>query len=587
MVRFRDIACSVVLLICSGLTFSCERQEETGSKPVIQVTVSPLSGNTTQVFSFDMSRSESLSDRSSKLFCRWDWDGDGTWDTPLTRQLKHEHRYYAPGTWHTRAELVNVDGVSDTAGITMQIARGYTPPAPILVAQPDKGHIYTRFLLDASRTRDDEDSLNQLKFRWDFEGDDIWDTGLTDSVLIHHVYPESGFYNPRLEVSDPSGRTARVFIPIEVNLKDPRLLVTFKCIPDSVTFDTPIRMDATGSTDLDHPDKGLMYRWDWQNDWIWDTEWLRNPVIVHSFPEDVFANVRLEVKSYRGLVNDTLMKIRLYHKNQSPKAMYSVSTLSGNINTRFILNAWSSLDQESSPSALLFRWDYNGDGQWDTDFSHEVVQIHQYDSPGTYETLLMIQDPFGETDTYSKTIYVSNGKNITGIFEDKRGYSYVTYGTVLIGKQWWFTRNLSVQEKRLYPGYFYDNQYDNYYDYGNLYELRTLKTLCPAGWRVPSRVDWETLFANYSPEQLYEALMPGGDSDFSAVLGGMGIPIDPYTADCHGLNQYGYYWSTSQPASSPLSNWTVTFDYARRKVLRGFDSNAGKLYSVRCIKDAD
>jgi uncharacterized protein (TIGR02145 family) len=199
----------------------------------------------------------------------------------------------------------------------------------------------------------------------------------------------------------------------------------------------------------------------------------------------------------------------------------------------------------------------------------------------------MIQDPLGETDTYSKTIYVSNGKNVTGIYEDKRGYSYVTYGTVLIGKQWWFTRNLSVQEEKLYPAYFYDNQYDNYYDFGNLYALNTLKTLCPSGWRVPNRGDWETLFANYTSENLYEALIPGGESDFSAVLGGMGTPTGPYTGDCHGLNQYGYYWSTSQPTSSPLSNWTVTFDFARRKVLRGFDSNTNKLYSVRCVKDAD
>jgi uncharacterized protein (TIGR02145 family) len=480
-----------------------------------------------------------------------------------------------------------MEGGSDTAGFRMQIARGYSAPRALLVVQPPKGHVFTRFLLDASGTCDDEDSLSQLKFRWDFEGDDIWDTRLSDSVLIHHVYPQTGMYAARLDVTDPSGQSSRVAIPVLVNLEDPRLLATFRCIPDSVTYDTPINLDASASTDPDNPDKSLMYRWDWENDWVWDTEWLRDPVVVHTFPEAVFANVRLEVKSYRGLVNDTVVRFRLYHKNQSPKAMFSASTVSGNVATRFVLNAWSSLDEESSPSEMLFRWDYNGDGQWDTDFSHEIVQIHQYDAPGVYATTLMIQDPLGETDTYSKIIHVSNGKNITGIYEDRRGYSYVTYGTVLIGKQWWLTRNLSVQEKKLYPGYFYDNQYDNYYDYGNLYELRTLGTLCPAGWRVPARGDWEALFANYSPEQLYEALMPGGESDFSAVLGGMGIPVDPYNADCHGINQYGNYWSTTQPAGSPLSNWTITFDYANRKVLRGFDSNMRKLYSVRCVKDAE
>ncbi|MFH1160128.1 MAG: hypothetical protein V1733_04185, partial [bacterium] len=167
------------ILLAALLLPSCKKEVQVLS-PVIHATLSPQSGNTTHTFNFDLSKSESRTGRGSKVFTRWDWDGDGNWDTPFTRLLVYEHRYYVPGTWKPRLEMTNLEGASDTLSFTIAVARGYSAPKPGLTIVPAKGHIFTRFLLDASATRDDEDSLDQLSFRWDFEGDGQWDTSFGD-----------------------------------------------------------------------------------------------------------------------------------------------------------------------------------------------------------------------------------------------------------------------------------------------------------------------------------------------------------------------------------------------------------------------
>jgi len=579
------------ILLAVFLIQSCKKEDQVLS-PVIHATLSPTTGNTTQKFNFDLSRSESRTGRGQKVFIRWDWDGDGNWDTPFTRLLVYEHRYYAPGSWNPRLEMSNLDGATDTLSFIIPVARGYSPPRPVLNTTPGNGHIFTRFLLDASATRDDEDSLDQLSFRWDFEGDGQWDTQFADSAKIHHVYPMTGFYNPGFQVRDPSGLISTGRAQVKVTLEDPRLVATFRCMPDSVTDNTEITMDASASRDLDNPVEPLFYRWDWENDGTWDTGWLNDPMTIHVFKEEHIRFVRLQVMSLRGMQNEIAQKIRVYHKNRAPVASFSVSTLAGNIRTEFRFDGWSTRDAESSPSHMFYRWDFNGDGTWDFGPVSTPAFLYHYPTPGIFNTKMEVTDSLGASDTFSKVMLISRGTNETGMYLDIRGLSYEYYGTVRIGDQWWFSRSLSVQDQNRGIGRKYEERYYNgdesisFRDYGCLYKYDRLPIVCPAGWRVPSRKDWEKLFANYPDDELFEAMMPGGESDFGATLGGKGIGILPTVPDCQGKDQTGYYWSTTIPMDpSATSIWVITFDNDRKKVLTGFDAKDNMLYGVRCMKD--
>jgi len=573
----------MAVLIAAHISSGCDRQDGVGVPPLIVAKVTPEAGKTTQIFRFDLSNTDSRCDRSEKVFVRWDWNGDGVWETPFTRITLADHRFYAPGTYLTRAEVSNLDGASDTAEFRMVIERGYSPPKAVLTLSPEAGHIFTNVLLDASGTKDDEDSLDQLRFRWDFEGDGVYDTGLTDSSRIHHVYPLPQFYKPRVEVKDPSGLSTVVYSKVNIGIEDPRLLATFICDPDSVTSLTPIRMDASGSKDLDFPDHGLKYRWDWNNDWIWDTDWTVNPVIVHEFPEDVFAFVKLQVQSYRGLVNDTLVKIRLYHRNKAPRASFKMSTYTGNLGTKFRFDCWSCRDFESAPSEVYYKWDYDGDGTFDTEFQNEVVTWHQYTEPGKFETTLVIRDPGGETDTCSRTVHVTRGTNPTDIFWDYRGFVHEYYGTVKIGEQWWFSKNVCMADTAMYYRTPSTNNWPLYFEYGYLYAPTQVD--CPKGWHLPTREDWQKLFANYPEDEQFEAMMPGGVSDFGAQLGGSGSGFSVPSATFSGKDNYGMYWSSTTEGSSNAKRWIVTFNSAKGTITGATVVSSNLLLAVRCVKD--
>lgn len=207
---------------------------------------------------------------------------------------------------------------------------------------------------------------------------------------------------------------------------------------------------------------------------------------------------------------------------------------------------------------------------------------------GYYETRLQVRDPHGAMDTLSRKIHVPNGANITGLYWDNRGDPYETYGTVSIGDQWWFSKNVSLHDTTAVSQYFYLNEWKSFYEYGNLYNNFSLINVCPQGWRIPAQDDWEKLFANYPEDKLYEALMPGGVSDFGAIIGGMGIGDKIEDVIYSGIDRRGYYWTTTKPAGGESnSTWVVTFDKPSGKVLRGFTDVKDRLFSVRCVKEAN
>ncbi|MEK7399699.1 MAG: hypothetical protein AAB116_22375, partial [Candidatus Poribacteria bacterium] len=60
----------------------------------------------------------------------------------------------------------------------------------------------------------------------------------------------------------------------------------------------------------------------------------------------------------------------------TPSPSFTVSSNRGNLETVFTFNASSSTSE--SESALVFRWDWESDGKWDTNFSAEQIITHRY-----------------------------------------------------------------------------------------------------------------------------------------------------------------------------------------------------------------
>jgi uncharacterized protein (TIGR02145 family) len=184
------------------------------------------------------------------------------------------------------------------------------------------------------------------------------------------------------------------------------------------------------------------------------------------------------------------------------------------------------------------------------------------------------------------------------VFTDKRDGK--TYKKVTVGKQVWMAENLNFAAK---GSVCYENKEENCAKYGRLYNWRTAKKACPAGWRLPS--DGETFFesskssgwtkltdyvggSEIAGEKLKST--SGWDNDrngtddygFSALPGGGG---DDYYGRFYGIGISGYWWSkTTANYTSEGEAW-YRYMGSRDAVGREKDSRTDKFFSVRCVQD--
>lgn len=128
----------------------------------------------------------------------------------------------------------------------------------------------------------------------------------------------------------------------------------------------------------------------------------------------------------------------------------------------------------------------------------------------------------------------------TGTFTDSRDGQ--VYKTVKIDNQTWMAENLNFKSNG--GSWCYENEDSHCDTYGRLYTWQVANSICPSGWRLPSKEDFENLLKNVggSGSNAYQALMEGGSSGFNALMGGWRSS----NSNFKNLGDRGYWWSSSQ-----------------------------------------
>ncbi len=89
-----------------------------------------------------------------------------------------------------------------------------------------------------------------------------------------------------------------------------------------------------------------------------------------------------------------------------PVASLIPEPMVGNVTTDFESNASFSWDLNDPSSRLEFRWDWELDGTWDTDWGAKSVGVHRYNLPGTYLVQVQVRDSENLTDVVSSLVVV-------------------------------------------------------------------------------------------------------------------------------------------------------------------------------------
>jgi uncharacterized protein (TIGR02145 family) len=166
-------------------------------------------------------------------------------------------------------------------------------------------------------------------------------------------------------------------------------------------------------------------------------------------------------------------------------------------------------------------------------------------------------------------------------------YDGQEYRTVTIGTQIWMAENLNYSgdgSVGMCSG-FGTAAAANCIKYGRLYNLATAKTVCPLGWHLPTRDEWNTLSdyvesrngcSGCNAKHLKATIEWNNNGNgldtygFAALPGGEGD-----SGYFGGIGSFGYWWSES---GFVRMGYDADWEY-------GSGSSLNRLYSVRCIHD--
>ena len=179
---------------------------------------------------------------------------------------------------------------------------------------------------------------------------------------------------------------------------------------------------------------------------------------------------------------------------------------------------------------------------------------------------------------------------------------FETYKIVKIGEQWWMAENLNYRYiQQTFEGgekdsssYCYDNDPANCAKYGRLYLWSAAMVVCPEGWHLPSRDEWNTLLTAARGIETAGIMLKSteGWNDKYDGTSGNGSDIYSFSALPAGIRgdfgyyynegNYTYFWGSTEYDSGSACYMNLDYD--------GVSAYLGSVYkgygfSVRCLKD--
>jgi len=173
---------------------------------------------------------------------------------------------------------------------------------------------------------------------------------------------------------------------------------------------------------------------------------------------------------------------------------------------------------------------------------------------------------------------------LTTDFKDPRDGN--VYRTVKIGNQVWMAENLNYS---IDGSWCYDNDDANGKKYGRLYTWNAAKAACPAGWRLPTRQEWDKLVLTVGGSSIAGKKLKAADGWKEG--GGNGADEYGFSARPGGYRGYGSssffgggecgdWWTATELNGSYVYCRDVYYncDYVKE----GYNHNSSGL-SVRCV----
>lgn len=290
-----------------------------------------------------------------------------------------------------------------------------------------------------------------------------------------------------------------------------------------------------------------------------------------------------------------------------PIAVLQVYPPKGDSTTLFEINAEGSYDDVSLKPTLEFRWDFDDNGIWDTDFESNAVIVRYFPIPSTYQIAVQVRDQDGLISLATDSIVVfGQNKEVSTLTDSRDGQ---TYRTVRIDKRWWMAESLrfgktidhwtqpqsdnQIVEHYLFWSFNNQKEYCTYSWHEAMnHNLNDLQGICPEGWHLPTKIEWESL---YKEMPGFYAVKYYGENGLSGLdlSDGTQFFIERKDQTLHEAYNQSAYWSAHNfftdddillVSYGSFTHYNIDLTLLK-EIYIYFSDDVQRVHTIRCIKD--
>ena len=195
---------------------------------------------------------------------RWDFDGDGTWDTYDTVARDYDRTYNTPGTYIATLYVKSSTGETATESVTITVENN--PPTATADVVPSNGEVPLTVTMYGSGS-DTDGSI--VLYEWDFEGDGTYDWSSTTTGNTTHTYSTVGTFQAVFRVTDNSGLAATAVAATTTVRAGPPGSPTATAAGSPTSGNSPLTVNFNGSA-TDPDNDIILYEWDFDGDGVYD-----------------------------------------------------------------------------------------------------------------------------------------------------------------------------------------------------------------------------------------------------------------------------------------------------------------------------
>jgi acid phosphatase len=165
----------------------------TGPGPTARFTYSPPAPVANNSVLFDAS-SSSDSDPNATLEARWDWEGDGLWDTPWSLLLTAQHVFSTAGSYPVTLQILDSHGLVATTTRSVAVLSGDQIPPQVTILSPPNDTVLVSANVTVVGTASDNVAIATIELSTDnatwtpTTGTTSWSGTVSLKAGTNHIY---------------------------------------------------------------------------------------------------------------------------------------------------------------------------------------------------------------------------------------------------------------------------------------------------------------------------------------------------------------------------------------------------------------